>query len=111
LRNSPTFGIGADRDSRLKEHTMVQTMAELMPQILLQLQQGPMTRTPLMTALGCRLQPKNFTRALAALVRDQRVLRTGRSAYSSGPRGFEPFSEEDAVRLGSGVFGPVEAAA
>jgi hypothetical protein len=78
---------------------MLQTTAELIPQILLQLQQGPMTRTPLMTALGCRQQPGNFTRALTCLVGDQRIERTGRGSYSVGPKGSEPFTVEDGVGL------------
>jgi hypothetical protein len=78
---------------------MMQTAAELMPQILLQLQQGPMTRTPLMTALHCLQQPGNFTRALTCLVDDRRIQRTGRGAYNIGPKGSEPFTMEDAVRL------------
>ena len=78
---------------------MMQTTAALMPQILLQLQQGPMTRTPLMTAFQCLQQPGNFTRALTCLVDDRRIQRTGRGAYSIGPKGFEPFTEDDALRL------------
>ena len=44
---------------------------QLMPEILAALQQGPMTRPLLMTALGCRLQPRYFTYAVTLLVGDQ----------------------------------------
>jgi hypothetical protein len=72
---------------------------QLMPEILAALQQGPMTRPLLMTALGCRLQPRSFTYAVTLLVGDQRIERTGRGAYAILQKGFEEFTVEDGVRL------------
>jgi hypothetical protein len=77
----------------------MRTPEQLMPEILAALRQGPRNRTPLLIALGCRLQPGNFTRAVTCLVDDRRIQRIGRGAYSIGPKGFEPFTEDDALRL------------
>jgi hypothetical protein len=62
---------------------MLQTTAELIPQILLQLQQGPMTRTLLMTAVGCSRQPRNFTHAMTCLV-DDHAAAAARARYREG---------------------------
>jgi DNA-binding PadR family transcriptional regulator len=81
--------------------------AELMPEILVALRQGPMTRTPLMkrmeqysTDLGYKaLRPEGFTHALTMLVDDQRIERTGRGSYAILQKGFEEFTAELGLRL------------